>query len=71
MGVLILKGSEVVNNHFANDSLLSHKDDQELVNGALTCLETFCIAFGIVGNAHKIDYWIIGLDSSHAWIPTT
>jgi hypothetical protein len=67
-GILLLDGLNMVNNHFLDDSLFSVRDEQESVDGALTCLDTFCVASGAMVSVHKTNFWIIGLDSSPKWI---
>jgi hypothetical protein len=52
-------------------TLLFVNVDYRSVDGAFSCLDTFCAASGVVVSAHKIDYWIIGLDTPPKWIPTT
>jgi hypothetical protein len=53
----------MVNNHFADDSLLSISADQGLLMGLFLDLDTFCeLLQGSMVNAHKTDYWLIGLD---------
>lgn len=66
-GILILGGFEMVKNHFANFSLLSIKVDKKYIGGALSNLDTFCFASGVIVGAHKIDFWFIGLDTTLDW----
>ena len=61
----------MVNNHFADDSLMSMKAYQDSIVGAQDCLSTFCEASGVVVNDHKINYWLVGLDEPPTWIPLT
>jgi hypothetical protein len=50
----------MVDNHFADDSLVFVNVDQGFVEGALSCLDTFCVALGDLVNAHKmlLIYWV-------------
>jgi len=51
-------------NHFADDSLLSVRVDQDSVAGARDCLSVFCEASGAIVSDHKMDYWLVGLDEA-------
>lgn len=42
-GILLLDGSEMVNNHFADDYLLSIRAEKASIDGPLACLYTFSI----------------------------
>lgn len=55
-------GFEMVNNHFVDDSHLLVRAEKVSVDGALACLDTFCSASGDIVNAHKTDFWLVGLD---------
>lgn len=59
----------MVNNHFTDNSLLSVSVEQRSVNGALPCLDTLCVTSGFVVSNHKIEFWLVGLDSPPDWIP--
>jgi hypothetical protein len=59
----------MVHNHLTHDSLLYSCANQESVDGALSCLDMFCVTSGVVVSAHKIDYWILDLDSCLERIP--
>jgi len=69
-GISRLKGSKMVNNHFAHGSLLSVQLDQNLVEVTKGCLDIFCSAYGVVVSEWKTNYWLLGLDDSLAWIPS-
>jgi hypothetical protein len=58
-----------VNIHFVDDSLLPLRVEYKSVDGASTCLDTFCFASGVVVSTHKIDFWLVGLNSPPGWIP--
>jgi len=67
-GILLSNGLEMLNNHFVDDYLIFISVDQGFANVALSCLDTFCATLGIMVSAHKIDYWLIGMDSPPEWI---
>jgi hypothetical protein len=67
--ILLLDGSEMVNSHFADDSLLSLRVEQRSVDGALACLDTFCFASSTMVSAYKTNFWFVELDSPPNWIP--
>ena len=67
---MLLDGLKMVNNHFADDSLLSMHVEQSLVDGAHACLVLFCLALSAMVSDHKIDLWLVGLDSPLGWILT-
>jgi len=64
-GIRLTDNSEMVNNHFVDDSLLSVNAEQGSVEGAISCLNTFCTASDSVVNNHKTKYWLVGRDSPH------
>lgn len=47
-GISLPDGFEMVHSHFAYDSILSVRADQDSVDGTLTCLDLFCAASGAV-----------------------
>ena len=36
------------------------------IDGALACLDTFCLALGVIASTHKTDFWLTGLDTPQA-----
>jgi hypothetical protein len=67
-GILLLDVLEMVNYHFVDDSLLSMQIDQSSIDGACACLDLFCSASGVVVSEHRMDFWLVGLDTLPHWI---
>jgi hypothetical protein len=42
--------------------------ERNFVDEALACLDAFYFASGIVVNAHKTHFWLVGLDEASDWI---
>lgn len=55
-GISLLDESEMMNNHFVDDSLLSLPLDQNSMDATRSCLDIFCSAFGSMVSKHKINY---------------
>lgn len=68
-GISLQDGSEVVNNHFVDDSLLLVRLDQILVETTRGCFDVFCSASRVVVTKRNVDYCLVGLDDPITWIP--
>jgi len=68
-GILLSNDSKIVNNHFVDDSLLSNNVEQCSINKDLACLQTFFYALGVAVSYHKIDFWLVRLNSPLDRIP--
>jgi hypothetical protein len=62
-------GSRIINNHFIDDSLLTMRVEQDLVDMVLTCLDTFFFGLGVMVSALNTIFWFFGMDSLLDWIP--
>lgn len=69
--ICLPNGSKMVNNHFANHSLLLVSVERCSMNGALAWLNTFYPTLGFVVSNRKTDFWLVGLESLPNWIPAT
>lgn len=47
-GILLPNASKMVNNHFANDSLLSISVERSSIDGVRACLDLFCSTSSVV-----------------------
>jgi hypothetical protein len=54
--ILLPNGSKMVNNHFADESLLYVWAKQSFFNGAPTCLDVFYSTSGVVVNEYKVTF---------------
>jgi len=61
----------MVNNHFAGDSLLFVRVNQESVARARDYLSAFFLAFEAMVSDHKTDYWLVDLDELLDLCPPT
>jgi hypothetical protein len=59
----------MVNDHFADDSLLLVSVDQESVSAARDCFILFCEVVGAIVSDHKTNYWLVGLEDLPTWFP--
>lgn len=60
---------KIMNDHLADNSLLSVCLDQDLAQTTRGSLNTFHCAYRSMVNERKTDYWLIRLEDPPSWIP--
>jgi hypothetical protein len=61
---LLLDGSKMVNNHFANDSLHFVRGNQDIVDGTRACMDLLYETSSAIISEHKIDFWLVDFGHS-------
>jgi len=54
--VFISRGEDMINNHFADDSILLVSADEDSISATKDCLAMFCEDAGEIFSDHKINY---------------
>jgi hypothetical protein len=70
-GILLTNGSKMINNHFADGSLLFVREERYSMDVVLASIDTFYFALGDAINAQKTNFSLVGLDPPPNWILTT